>query len=161
MSYEGNVNAAELHFESFMDTQLAYNLCSSDGQVADGQMARWPGDRWPGSQVTGFRWYEKMINKINRAEKTQRPKISEYDPRGQQEENSAVLAESNDMLGDKKQKTKELFSFSKRTIIWTKYVCNCPFCSSSYFVGLHVCKFVNLPSDKSAVFIIQVQSTIR
>ena len=37
----------------FMDTQLAYNLCSSDGQVADGQMARWPGDRWPGDMWPG------------------------------------------------------------------------------------------------------------
>ena len=58
----------------FMDTPLAYNLCSSDGQVADGQMARWPGDRWPGSQVIGCRWYEKMINKINRAEKNPKAK---------------------------------------------------------------------------------------
>ena len=58
------------------------------------------------------------------------------------------------MLGDKKQKTKELFSFSKRKIIWTKYVCNCPFCSSRktschYFVGLHVCKFAQYSWFKS------------
>ena len=137
----------------FMDTPLAYNLCSSDGQVADGQMARWPGDRWPGSQVTGCRWYEKMINKINRVDKN---------PKGQKSVNMTqegsrkrtVLCWQRVMTcWDKKQKTKELFSFSKRT--HSIHPERLP------VIILLVCMFVNFPSDNSALFIIQVQSTIR
>ena len=148
----------------FMDTPLAYNLCSSDGQVADGQMARWPGDRWPGSQVTGCRWYEKMINKINNAEKkTKGQKSVNMTQEGSRKRTVLCWQRVMTCWETKSRKQKSYSLFPREPLFGQNMSVTAHSIHPERLpvIILLVCMFVNFPSDNSAVFIIQVQSTIR
>ena len=132
-------------------------------------LARWLGGqvaRWPGSQVTGNRLQvvRKNYNKINRAEKN---------PKGQESVNMTqegsrkrtVLCWQRVMTcWETKSRKQKSYSLFPREPLFGQ---NMSVTAHSIHperlpvIILLVCMFVNLPSDNSAVFIIQVQSTIR